>query len=125
MVEPTTALIVGVGAYFVEKSGGKELLIKLLGPSVDYFGGQLKNASRIGATNLARIVRKAHVKLGGDIEQQGSVPPKIIKEILHEGYFCDDELTSEYFAGVLSNSRSKEGKDDRGVVYLKLISNLW
>ena len=124
MVEPITALTIGAGAYFVEKSGGKELLIKLLGPSFDYFGVELKNASTIGADNLARIVRKAYVKLGGDIEKQGGVPPKILKEILHEGYFCDDELTSEYFAGVLAHSRTKEGKDDRGVIYLKLISRI-
>jgi len=43
---------------------------------------------------------------------------------LQEGAFCDDELSAEYFGGVLASSRSEIPRDDRGAAILSLVSRL-
>jgi hypothetical protein len=52
------------------------------------------------------------------------LPPKVLKVILEEGAFCDDELASEYFAGVLASSRTQNDRDDRGATYAQLVSRV-
>jgi hypothetical protein len=49
---------------------------------------------------------------------------KFFKGILEESPFCDDELTAEYFGGVLASSRTENGRDDRGASFLSLIGRL-
>jgi hypothetical protein len=45
--------------------------------------------------------------------------PKVIKAILDDGSFCDDELTASYFGGVLASSKTEVGCDDRGATSLR------
>jgi len=47
-----------------------------------------------------------------------------LKNVFDEGKYCEDDLSKEYFAGVLASSRTKDGKDDRGMTNAKLVSNL-
>lgn len=104
--------------------GGAKLVEKLLGPTADYVGVGLRNWAEKRVTNVGRIFEKAADKLGGKIDDPGSVPPKVLKEVLDEGSYCDDELTAEYFGGVLASSRSGVTRDDRAASYLKVISEL-
>jgi len=104
--------------------GGAKLVEKLLGPTADYVGGGLKNWAEKRVKNVSRIFEKATEKLGEKINEPGSVPPRVLKEILNEGSYCDDELTAEYFGGVLASSRSGTSRDDRAASYLKLTSEL-
>ncbi len=104
--------------------GGAKLAEKLLGPTADYVGVGLKNWAEKRVRNVGRIFEKAADKLGDKIEDPGSVPPRVLKEILDEGSYCDDELTAEYFGGVLASSRSGVTRDDRANSYLKVIAEL-
>jgi hypothetical protein len=52
------------------------------------------------------------------------VPPKVLKGILEDAPFCDDELGAEYFGGVLASSRSEVGRDDCGAAFLALVERL-
>lgn len=104
--------------------GGAKLVEKILGPTADYVGVGLKNWAENRVRNTARIFQKAAEKLGAKINDPGAVPPKVLKEILEEGSYCDDELTAEYFGGVLASSRSGVTRDDRAASYLKLIAEL-
>lgn len=104
--------------------GGAKLIEKLLGPTADYVGDGLKNWAEKRIENTGRIFQKAARKLDQKIEGRGSVPPKVLKEVLDEGSYCDDELTAEYFGGVLASSRSGVSRDDRAATYMKLISEL-
>src|SRR5439155_6797881 len=70
------------------------------------------------------IFRKASEKLGPGIDAPGAVPPRVLKEVLDEGSFCDDELTAEYFGGILASGRSPNGRDDRAASYLRLTAEL-
>lgn len=63
-------------------------------------------------------------RLGSKIETEGAVPPRVLKGVLEEGSFCDDELSAEYFGGVLASSRSEISRDDRGVYFISLVSRL-
>lgn len=104
--------------------GGAKLVEKLLGPTADYVGVGLKNWSEKRVHNAQRIFEKATEKLGDKINEPGSVPPRVLKEVLDEGSYCDDELTTEYFGGVLASSRTGISRDDRAASYLKLTSEL-
>ncbi len=104
--------------------GSAKLLEKLLGPTAEYIGGEIKNYAEKGVENLRRIFTNAAQKLGNRLEEPGQVPPKVLKGILEEGYFCEDELTGQYFGGVLASSRSGVSRDDRGATHIKLLSSL-
>lgn len=111
-----TALGVGVGS--------KDLIAKLLGPTVDYMGIGIKDWTARRKANLDLIFTKSTQRLGNRLDEEGTVPPRILKEILIEGSYCDDELTSSYFAGVLASSRSENSRDDRGASLLKLVGRM-
>lgn len=103
--------------------GSKDLIVKILGPTADYLGGELKSYTEKGANNLKLIFEKTAEKLGSKIDEPGEVPPRVLKGILQEGYFCEDDLMAEYFAGILASSRT-DFKDDRGVYFNSLISKM-
>ncbi len=119
MVEPETAVGAGLALWSM-----KDVLVKLLGPTADYLGEGLKSYTEKGAKNLRNIFEKGVKKVGKKINEPGQVPPKVLKGILSEGYFCEDELSAEYFGGVLASSRSGISRDDRGTTYISLISSL-
>jgi len=116
---------VGTGLVLVgSAAASKDLLIKLFGPTADYFGEGMKNHIQKSYDNINRIFNHSIKLLGPKIETDGKVSPRILKNILSEGAFCEDELTSEYFGGVLACSRTSESKDDRGLTYLGIVSNM-
>ena len=49
--------------------------------------------------------------------------PRVAKQIIDEGSWCDDDVVQEYFAGVLAASRS-ESADDRGAMWASVIAGL-
>ena len=97
---------------------------RVLGPSADYLGEELRQYTQKRVENVHRIFRKAEERLGDRIDEGGRVPPKVIKEILDDGSFAEDELAVEYFGGVLASSRSGVNRDDRGAAFAKLVSQL-
>lgn len=100
---------------------GKDLLNRVLGPTADYLGSELKEFAERRLKNIKTIFEKADSRLGS--ESVGKVPPRVLKEILDEGSFCDDEISQEYYAGILSSSKS-DNNDDRGVALAKTLNNL-
>lgn len=104
--------------------GGAKVVEKILGPTADYIGGQLKEWTEKKVNNTANIFKNAEKKLGDKINQDGKVPPKVLKGILEEGAWCEEELQVEYFGGVLASSRSGVSRDDRGAYFVALISRL-
>ncbi len=118
-MEPTTAIGTGLAIL-----GSKDILTKLLGPTADYVGGEVRNLVEKCNVNLDNIFRKATEKLGNRIEDKGIVSPRVLKHVLDEGRFCEDELASEYYGGILASSRSQNGRDDRGVTLLAVVKDL-
>jgi hypothetical protein len=104
--------------------GSKEIIGKILGPTADYIGSGVEVWTKRRVDNVTRIFRSAQTKLGAKLEREGTVPPRVLKEVLQEGSFCDDELAAEYFGGVLASSRSEIPRDDRGASLARLVSRL-
>ena len=114
----TSLTIIGASAV------SKDMLLKILGPTAEYMGEGLKAFTEKSVNNINHIFNLAVKKLGPRIDESGIVPPKILKGILTEGAFCDDELTAHYFAGVLASSKSSNQRDDRGAVIISLLSRM-
>ncbi|CAN5611910.1 hypothetical protein BH24ACI2_BH24ACI2_07970 [soil metagenome] len=97
---------------------------KIIGPTLDDFGEDLRKWTARRKENFTRILESAWKKLGSKTETYGQVNPRVLKGILSEGTFCDDELMAEYFGGVLASSRSEVSRDDRGASFVALIGRL-
>lgn len=104
--------------------GGAKILEKILGPSADYIGAQVKEWTEKKISNTGKIFKNAEEKLGDRVNDNGRVPPKVLKGILEDGSWCEEDLQIEYFGGVLASSRSTTQRDDRGAYYIALISRL-
>lgn len=105
-------------------AGSAKIVEKILGPTADYLGDGLKAWTEKGVQNLGNIFNNAGRKLGNTVEIPGKVPPRVLKGILSEGYFCDDEIGAEYFGGVLASSRTSVDRDDRGCTMLSMIGRM-
>lgn len=105
--------------------GPSALTLRLLGPTADYIGGGVEQWARRQVENVQRIFDAAAHKIEPqDLDEAGAVPPRVLKGVLDEGSFIEDDVAAEYFAGVLAGSRSPEGADDRGVATIDVLSGL-
>ncbi|MCW1915999.1 hypothetical protein OJ996_20595 [Luteolibacter sp. GHJ8] len=104
--------------------GSRDVLLKLLGPTADYLGNEVKTFVQKCNVNLDNVFQKAVKKLGTDIEESGTVNSRVLKHVMDEGRFCEDDLTAEYYGGILASSRSSSGRDDRGVAIIALMKGL-
>lgn len=119
-MDPATAVVTGLAVL-----GSKDVLVKLLGPTADYVGGEIKNFVQKCNINLDNIFRNATQKLGPELlNQPGGVNARVLKHVVDEGRFCEDELTAEYYGGILASARTVEGRDDRGVTLLAVVKDL-
>jgi hypothetical protein len=116
-----TPIIIGTGLAIL---GSKELLIKLLGPSADYVGGEVKDFVEKCNINLDGIFAKAASKLGNRLDDDGAVSPRVLKHVVDEGRFCEDNLTAEYYGGILASSKNRIARDDRGVTLLAQVKDM-
>ncbi len=119
MIDPGTGLTILGSAI-----GSAKVVEKILGPTSEYIGEQLKEWTAKKVTNTANIFKNAEKKLGDKIKYEGKVPPKVLKGILEDGAWCEEELQVEYFGGVLASSRTGISRDDRGAYFVSLISRL-
>ena len=120
MPEPITTVGLGALAAYLTKDG----VSKILGPTADYLGGQLKEFTQKRIENVGKIFLNAERKLGNKLDRPGQVPPKVLKAIINEGSYSDDGVAVEYFGGVLASSRTEVSRDDRGSRLAKIIDNL-
>jgi hypothetical protein len=104
--------------------GSAKLVEKLLGPTAEYLGENLQHWTKKRVENTKRIFEHCAAKLGSRITEPGAVPPRVLKGILQDGSFCDDELMAEYFGGVLASSRTEISRDDRGAAFAALVGRM-
>ncbi len=102
----------------------KELVGKILGPTADYLGDQVKGLTQKCDINIGKIFSWAAKKAGSRLEDKGAVSPRILRGVINEGAFIEDDVGSEYFGGILASSRTPDGKDDRGVAFVALVRDL-
>ena len=120
MVDPVTVVTVGGTAAYIFKPQ----IDKILGPTADYLGEKVQGIVKQRFENVNNILIKTEKKIGDKINEQGSISPRIVERLINSGSFIEDDLTQEYFAGVMATSRTANGKDDRGLYFLDLIGKL-
>lgn len=116
MIDPETVRTVTLAL------GGSWLAKKLLGPTLDLLGIEIKQLTQKRLENLKKIVNAGQRKLNN--RRATRVAPRIIKEIIREGTLNDDSVATEYWGGVLAASVTGIDRDDRGVAILSLLSRL-
>lgn len=104
--------------------GGTRVVEKLLGPTSEYIGEDLRHCTVKRIVNTAKVFINAKQKLGKKINQKGKVSPRVLKLILEEGSWCEEELQIEYFVGILASSRTSNSRDDRGAYFAAIITKL-
>ena len=104
--------------------GSAKLVEKLLGPTAEYLGDNLQHWTKKRVENTKKIFEQFEKKLGPRINEPGAVPPRVLRGVLQDGSFCDDDLMAEYFGGVLASSRTGISRDDRGAVFTALLGRM-
>lgn len=116
-------VITTAAVAYVTKDG----IQKLLGPTFEYYGIGLKNTiesfNQKAKDNLNKILQKSIIKKGKRLDENGIINPRILKEIVLDGSFCDTEIIQEYYSGILASSRTEKGNDD-GIYYINIIKGL-
>lgn len=97
--------------------GGKDLIVKMLGPTAEYMGYEIKGFAEKRVSILKNIFKNASEKIGDKIEIEGTISPKVLKGIIYEGSYSSDFLSIDYFGGVLASSRTGIFRDDRGACF--------
>jgi hypothetical protein len=102
----------------------KPLLERLLGPAFDYAGNSLLELlRRYGNRNLTEIFRRA-AKKREDSSPVAGVNPRVLRAVIEDGGLANDEITREYYAGLLESSMRGGNEDDRAVTFLSIIRAL-
>lgn len=104
-------------------SSVNSLMQRALGPAADVLGVYIADMTRRRLANSERIAQKT-IDKAKRLGRSGSANPRVAKEVLGEGSYCDDELMAEYFSGLLAASWTSDGRDDRAVFWSKLVGGL-
>lgn len=119
MPEPLT--VAGAGLAVL---GSKDILTKLLGPTADYIGGEIKGFVDKCNINLDSVLTRAQRKLGKRIDEPGGISPRVLRHVLDDARFCEDEVAAEYYGGMLAGSREATGKDDQCLPHLSKVKQM-
>lgn len=118
MIDPGTGLTILGSAI-----GGAKLVERVLGPTADYLGGGLKEWTQKRFVQVKKIFEHAD-QLIGDAPPAGRVPPRVLRDVMHDGSYRDDPLSAAYYGGILASSRTGVGRDDRGPAFSSLVGRL-
>jgi hypothetical protein len=125
MPDPVTGAVIAKAAAAAGSETGAEtgkLIERILGPAADEFGKALARSVAYRTRNFGRIADKAARKASADHAR--IVNARVAYTLLDEGSLCDDELMAEYLGGLLTGSRSHDGRDYRAVTWTKVVTGM-
>ncbi len=95
----------------------------VLGPTVDELGIDIAKLYEKGRDRLLEFTVK---KAGGEaVKSDGKrANLRIARDVFWNGVFNDEAICAEYFSGVLAQSRTTDGRDDKGIFFLDIIKSL-
>ena len=120
MPDPVTTSIAALAAGHVLKDS----CTRLLGPTADYLGVELKEWTEAQVKSFRRISSSAERKSGNRLAEAGAVNARVFKKIIDDGCFCTDGLSADYYGGFLASSRTKDGDDDANVPFVSMINRM-
>lgn len=132
--KPMIGDIFGIGPYgeslklVLEKSidGIGVLLGKLCLPAAEEFGLMFRDKTRARRLqSLIQILDKANGKFDLSSDLAGiTVHPRILKELMESGTWCEDSLLQEMWAGLLVSSLEKGDAKGKNVLFLDSIKKI-
>lgn len=99
---------------------GEWALQKAFGPVLTELGEDLR---RLYAVGRDKILAAAYKKIE-DVEDGKQANPRVMRDVLWNGAFSDDEVCAEYFGGILASSRSDDGTCDDSIQFVDVIKAL-
>lgn len=100
------------------------LVYQVLGPPAKAVGSSLETLVEFCAANVGQIFRNAGKKLGPGLQDEGSVPPRVLARIIDDGAYAEDTLIVDYLGGVLASAKTAEGRDDRGAMWSSQVGRM-
>jgi hypothetical protein len=95
-------------------------LQKVFGPALTEIEEDLR---KLYAKGRDKLILAAYRKVRNpDDGKQANL--RVMRDVLWNGAFSEDEVCAEYFGGILASSRSKEGKDDDAIQFVDVIKSL-
>ena len=101
----------------------KDAVQRMLAPTADYIGAGVLQSTK-AAVNTARVLAKAARRLGSRIDDGGQIPPRVLKNLLDDAPWIEDELMAEYLGGILASSFGDRLLDDRAVALQSTLQRL-
>ncbi|WP_286734036.1 MULTISPECIES: Abi-alpha family protein [Sphingobacterium] len=132
--ENLTTDLLGVAPYgeaikvAVEKGfgGAKAILSRVCLPAAEELGLMYKDKVRHWRlNNIIKIIEKSDKKIdfvNGNLEL--TAHPRVIKEIIENGSWCDDDSIQEMWAGILASSCNEKLGDDSNLIFVNALKNL-
>lgn len=102
----------------------RESVTRLVAPTADYLGTELRELTETQCQRLRRILNSAERKCGDRLREDGAVNALVFKKIVDDGRFCSDTLSAEYYGGLLAASRNRKGDDDANVPFTAMINRM-
>ncbi len=99
---------------------GEWAIRKVLGPTLDEFGEDLKVLYAKGRDNIIAAARRKMPEK----EDGKRANLRVARDVLWNGAFTDDEVCAEYFGGILAASRSKDGNNDDAIQFVDVIKSM-
>lgn len=99
----------------------KDVLLKVLGPTADYVGGELKNLVQRCNINLSDVFASSLRK--GAEQVTGAVDARTAKSIFDDAAYCDDALIKDYYGGLLCGAKSEDA-DDTALPYVSILKGM-
>lgn len=120
MPDPVTTGFLTLAAAHVLK----ESFTAIVKPTAEYLGAELRQYTETQAQRLRQISISGQRKLGGRLEQDGAVNPRVFRKVIDEGYLWADSLSADYYGGFLASSHSRDGKDDTNIPFVSMINRM-
>jgi len=125
-MDPSMLPVVPVANEMKDATGN--LIVRLLGPSLDvwgeYFGERSRGFVNKRQENVQQVLEAADHKLPNELPPGASIHPRVLKDVFEVGSFVEDQLVADYFGGVLASSMTGVSRDDRGASMAKLVAEL-
>jgi hypothetical protein len=115
--------------YTVTKAvvdGASAFLSRICLPAAEEFGLLLRDiVSHWRAKNAVSIVQKAERKLiKSNLDSEVYAHPRLVASIIENGSWIDMEFVQDMWAGLLSSSCTKDGKDESNIIFINLLNQI-
>ncbi len=126
--------ILGIASYgealkiAVEKGfgGAEAILSRICLPAAEELGLMFRDKVRYWRlNNIIRIINKSENKIdyiNGQLEL--TAHPRVIKEIIENGSWCDDDGIQEMWAGILAATCNEKIGDDSNLIFVNTLKQL-